>query len=138
MLPADLTGEGPDMGVAEAVLGRLADGELVIIDGGMGSQLQAEGVPMDGVAWSARANLDHPDAVQRVHEEFIRAGAEVIIANTFAASRAGLEPRRHARGPAGPPGRRLRPRCGGGLDVIVLPHRHGCGSTWQSVKQPGR
>jgi homocysteine S-methyltransferase len=30
--------------------------------------------------------------VQRVHEEFIRAGAEVIIANTFAASRAGLEP----------------------------------------------
>src|SRR5689334_9303269 len=34
MLPADLTGEGPDMGVAEAVLGRLADGELVIIDGG--------------------------------------------------------------------------------------------------------
>ncbi|HYA50783.1 MAG TPA: homocysteine S-methyltransferase family protein, partial [Streptosporangiaceae bacterium] len=76
------------MGVAENVLGRLADGELVIIDGGMGSQLQAEGVPMDEVAWSARANLDHPDVVQRVHEEFIRAGAEVIIANTFAASRA--------------------------------------------------
>jgi S-methylmethionine-dependent homocysteine/selenocysteine methylase len=80
------------MGVAEAVLGRLADGELVIIDGGMGSQLQAEGVPMDEVAWSARANLDQPDVVQRVHEEFIRAGAEVIIANTFAASRAGLGP----------------------------------------------
>ena len=85
-------GKGPGMSVAEAVLGRLADGELVIIDGGMGSQLQAEGVPMDEVAWSARANLDQPDVVQRVHEEFIRAGAEVIIANTFAASRAGLEP----------------------------------------------
>ena len=48
------------MGVAENVLGRLADGELVIIDGGMGSQLQAEGVPMDEVAWSARANLGSP------------------------------------------------------------------------------
>src|SRR5215475_3771643 len=80
------------MGMAEDVLGRIADGELVIIDGGMGSQLQAEGVPMDEVAWSARANLEQPDAVQRVHEEFIRAGAEVIIANTFAASRAGLGP----------------------------------------------
>ena len=80
------------MGVADRVFGRLADGELVIIDGGMGSQLQAEGVPMDEVAWSARANLDKPDVVQRVHEEFIRAGAEVIIANTFAASRAALEP----------------------------------------------
>ena len=80
------------MSMAEELSGRLAGGELVIIDGGMGSQLQAEGVPMDDVAWSARANLDQPDAVQRVHEEYIRAGAEVIIANTFAASRAGLEP----------------------------------------------
>ena len=80
------------MGVAEVISGRLAEGELVIIDGGMGSQLQAEGVPMDEVAWSARANLERPDVVQRVHEAYIRAGAEVIIANTFAASRAALEP----------------------------------------------
>ena len=80
------------MGVAEVVSGRLAEGELVIIDGGMGSQLQVEGVPMDEVAWSARANLERPDVVQGVHEAYIRAGAEVIIANTFAASRAALEP----------------------------------------------
>ncbi len=80
------------MGVAEDLAGRLAGGELVIIDGGTGSQLQAEGVPMDDLAWSARANLEQPDVVQRVHEAYIRAGAEVIIANTFAASRAGLQP----------------------------------------------
>jgi homocysteine S-methyltransferase len=80
------------MGVAGVISGRLAEGELVIIDGGMGSQLQAEGVPMDEVAWSARANLERPDVVQRVHEAYIRAGAEVIIANTVAASRAALEP----------------------------------------------
>ena len=64
------------MGGAEAIFGRLADGELVVIDGGTGSQLQAEGVPMDDVAWSARANLEQPDAVQRVHEAYLRAGAE--------------------------------------------------------------
>jgi S-methylmethionine-dependent homocysteine/selenocysteine methylase len=80
------------MGVAEVIFDRLADGELVIIDGGTGSQLQAEGVPMDDIAWSARANLERPDVVQHVHEEYIRAGAEVIIANTYAASRAALEP----------------------------------------------
>jgi homocysteine S-methyltransferase len=80
------------MSVAETVSGRLADGGIVIIDGGMGSQLQAEGVPMDHVAWSARANLERPDVVQHAHEEYIRAGAEVIIANTFASSRAALEP----------------------------------------------
>jgi S-methylmethionine-dependent homocysteine/selenocysteine methylase len=77
---------------AEVVFGRLARGELVIIDGGTGTQLQAEGVPMDDVAWSARANLERPDVVRRVHEEYIRAGAEVIIANSYAASRAALEP----------------------------------------------
>ena len=80
------------MSEAEVIFGRLAAGGLVIIDGGTGTQLQAEGVPMDDVAWSARANLEHPDVVQRVHEEYIRAGAEVIIANSYAASRAALEP----------------------------------------------
>jgi S-methylmethionine-dependent homocysteine/selenocysteine methylase len=80
------------MGMAELISGRLADGELVIIDGGTGTQLQAEGVPMDDVAWSARANLEQPEVVQRVHEEYIRAGAEVVIANSYAASRAALEP----------------------------------------------
>ena len=47
---------------------------------------------MDDLTWSARANLEQPDVVQHVHEEYIRAGAEVIIANTYASSRAALEP----------------------------------------------
>ena len=80
------------MGGALDVMARLAAGEVVIVDGGMGSQLQAEGVPMDDLAWSARANLAQPAAVQRVHEEYIRAGAEVIIVNTFAANRSSLQP----------------------------------------------
>jgi homocysteine S-methyltransferase len=79
------------MGVTDLLSGRLAAGEVVIVDGGMGTQLQAEGVPMDEGAWCARANLEQPEVVQRVHEAYIRAGAQVIIANTFAASRAGLE-----------------------------------------------
>jgi S-methylmethionine-dependent homocysteine/selenocysteine methylase len=77
---------------AEGLFRRLADGDVVVIDGGMGTQLQAEGAPMDDEVWSARANLEHPGIVQSVHEAYIRAGAEVIIANTFAANRAALEP----------------------------------------------
>jgi homocysteine S-methyltransferase len=80
------------MGEAEDIFRRLADGGLVVIDGGTGTQLQAEGVPMDGDTWSGRANLEHPEVVQSVHEAYVRAGAEVIIANTFAANRAALEP----------------------------------------------
>ncbi len=67
-------------------------GPAVIIDGGMGTQLQRSGVPMDGKVWSGRAVLSHPEAVIRAHEAFIQAGAEVIIANTFAAARHMLEP----------------------------------------------
>jgi S-methylmethionine-dependent homocysteine/selenocysteine methylase len=80
------------MSAGEDVLAWVAAGQVVIVDGGTGSQLQAEGVPMDEVAWSARANLSHPEKVRQVHEEYIRVGAQVIIANTYAASRAALEP----------------------------------------------
>ena len=68
------------------------DGPVVVIDGGMGTQLEKSGVPMDSRVWSGRAVLSHPDAVRQAHEDFINAGAEVIIANTFAAARHMLEP----------------------------------------------
>ena len=67
-------------------------GAPVVIDGGMGTQLEKSGVPMDDKVWSGRTVLSHPDAVLQVHEAFITAGAEVIITNTFAAARHMLEP----------------------------------------------
>jgi homocysteine S-methyltransferase len=67
-------------------------GAPIVIDGGMGTQLEKVGVPMHGKVWSGEAVLSNPDAVRRVHEDFIRAGAEVIITNTFAAGRHMLEP----------------------------------------------
>lgn len=72
---------------------RLTDNRApLIIDGGMGTQLQYSGVPMDGKVWSSRTVLSHPEAVLDAHRVFIEAGAEVIIANTFAAARHMLEP----------------------------------------------
>jgi homocysteine S-methyltransferase len=67
-------------------------GDPVVIDGGMGTQLEKVGVAMHGRVWSGEAVLSKPDAVRRVHEDFIRAGAEVIITNTFATARHELEP----------------------------------------------
>jgi homocysteine S-methyltransferase len=64
----------------------------LVIDGGMGTELEKSGVPMDGRVWSSRAVLSHPESVRRTHEAFINAGAEVIITNTFAAARHMLEP----------------------------------------------
>ena len=89
---------GAQMRAADRLSERLANGEVVLIDGGMGTELQARGVPMNRAAWSGVANLDNFDVVQQVHEDNIRAGADVIIANSFATSRvmfrtAGLEDR---------------------------------------------
>jgi S-methylmethionine-dependent homocysteine/selenocysteine methylase len=71
---------------------RLDAGEVVILDGAMGTELQRRGVPMDDVAWDAAALATHPDLVREVHEDYIEAGAEVIITNTFATARHVLEP----------------------------------------------
>ena len=71
---------------------RLDRGEVIILDGATGTELQSRGVPMDGFAWSAAALDTHPGTVRAVHEDYIRAGADVIITNTFATARHVLEP----------------------------------------------
>jgi len=66
--------------------------QIVLIDGATGTELQRRGVPMDKVAWSGAAVLTHPDTVRETHEDYIRAGAKVIITNTFGSTRQMLEP----------------------------------------------
>lgn len=66
---------------------RLEEGRTILMDGATGTELQSRGVPMDGVAWSGLAVASDPDVVRQVHQDYIRAGAEVIITNTFASGR---------------------------------------------------
>jgi S-methylmethionine-dependent homocysteine/selenocysteine methylase len=49
----------------------------------MGSELEAQGAAMDHWAWSGLVNLEDPGLVRRVHEDYVRAGADVLITNTF-------------------------------------------------------
>ena len=65
---------------------KLENGEVLIIDGAMGTELERRGVPMHAETWSGAAVLEHPEAIVAAHEDYIRAGAEVIITNTFGAS----------------------------------------------------
>ncbi len=71
---------------------RLEKDQIVLIDGATGTELQRRGVPMDEVAWSGAAVLTHPDVVREIHEDYIRAGATVIITNTFGSTRQMLAP----------------------------------------------
>jgi len=71
---------------------RLTKGEIVILDGATGTELERRGVAMNDDAWCALATETAPDVLRQVHEDYIRAGAEVIIANTYASSRNMLAP----------------------------------------------
>ena len=44
---------------------RLDGGEVVVLDGTMGTELEKRGVPMDDAAWSAAALMTHPDTANR-------------------------------------------------------------------------
>lgn len=79
------------MGIVEEWHECLDRGEVLLLDGGTGTELERRGVPMDSDAWCGTAALDHQDAIQDLHEEYIRAGADAIITNTFATHRPLLE-----------------------------------------------
>jgi homocysteine S-methyltransferase len=66
---------------------RLAAGKVVFLDGAIGTELQKRGAPMDDDAWCALATESHPHLLRTIHEDYIRAGADVITANTFSTSR---------------------------------------------------
>lgn len=57
---------------------------MVILDGGMGRELQRSGAPFRQPEWSALALSEAPDKVLGVHAAFITAGAEVITSNSYA------------------------------------------------------
>ncbi len=92
-----------------SILDRLSEGEVLLMDGGTGTELQRRGVNVDkgtsttgrpfttskGVTtqetlgvWSAAANVDAPDVVRNIHEDYLRLGADIIISNNFYTSRA--------------------------------------------------
>lgn len=60
------------------------DSKIVVVDGGMGKHLERSGAPFRQPEWSALALLEQPEAVRQAHDDFIGAGADVVIANTYA------------------------------------------------------
>ncbi|MCY4578456.1 MAG: homocysteine S-methyltransferase family protein [Chloroflexi bacterium] len=74
----------------EKLQDRLAAGETILMDGGMGSEIERRGL-ISPTTWSGGPMLTHPDAVRDIHQEYIEAGAEIIITNTFGTGRDMLE-----------------------------------------------
>ena len=76
----------------------LLAGRPAILDGGYGWLLQERGLPPGEVAehW----NIDEPDRIAQLHDEYAAAGAQILTTNTFGGTRGrlaghGLEDRVH-------------------------------------------
>jgi homocysteine S-methyltransferase len=68
----------------------LADKDVVVLDGGLATELERRGLPLDDPLWSARAVLDAPELLRQVHDDYLAAGADVIASVSYQATHAGL------------------------------------------------
>jgi homocysteine S-methyltransferase len=67
------------------------DGQpALILDGGLATTLEDHGCDLTDELWSARILLEDPDAIGRVHREFLAAGADCITTATYQATVPGL------------------------------------------------
>src|SRR5256714_10331321 len=62
----------------------LSTDRMLVVDGAMGTMLYAKGVYINRCY--DELNLSGPDLVREVHEEYIRAGADIIETNPFGAT----------------------------------------------------
>ena len=84
----------------ETTLRRLAAERILVLDGAMGTMIQALGLDEEGYrgarfdAWNREVrgnndllNLSRPDAVRAIHLAYFRAGADIVSTNTFSSTR---------------------------------------------------
>jgi len=71
----------------------LAGGRVVVIDGGLATELEAEGHHLGDGLWSARLLADEPEAIVAAHLAYFRAGARVAITASYQATFEGFAAR---------------------------------------------
>ncbi|MET0827897.1 MAG: homocysteine S-methyltransferase [Microbacterium sp.] len=63
----------------------------IVLDGGLGTLLEAHGHDLSSSLWSARLLIEDPAAIRRAHAEFFAAGARVAITSSYQVSYTGLD-----------------------------------------------
>ncbi len=71
-------------GINVDFLGLIQQSRLVVCDGAMGTQLIARGLPagVPGELW----DLERPEVVEAIQRQYVAAGAELLLTNTFGAN----------------------------------------------------
>ncbi|MFF9018570.1 homocysteine S-methyltransferase [Streptomyces sp. NPDC014870] len=77
--------------------------EVLVLDGGLSNQLEAQGCDLSDALWSARLLADGPEQIGAAHTAYVRAGARVLITASYQATFEGFA----RRGVAGAEAARL-------------------------------
>ncbi|MEV6107717.1 homocysteine S-methyltransferase [Streptomyces sp. NPDC051940] len=77
------------MSAPESLAAALA-GRVVILDGGLSNQLEAQGCDLSDSLWSARLLADAPGQIEAAHAAYARAGAQVLITSSYQATYEGF------------------------------------------------
>lgn len=71
-------------------LRRLTQPRPLLLDGATGTELERRAVDVGLPLWSANALLTAPEVLRQIHADYMRAGAEIITADTFRTHRRNL------------------------------------------------
>ena len=66
---------------------------VLILDGGLASELERAGLDLNDSLWSARVLLETPEAISDVHRGYLEAGADCIISASYQATIEGFRAR---------------------------------------------
>ena len=66
---------------------------VVILDGGLATELEARGAKLDDDLWSARLLSEAPDLIEQVHYDYFVAGADVATSASYQATFQGFQRR---------------------------------------------
>ena len=70
-----------------SIIDAMRSGQVEILDGATGTELERRGAEMDPHSWCGAASRDNAALLAEIHSDYIDAGARIITANTFASSR---------------------------------------------------
>lgn len=71
----------------------LSSDRVAVIDGGLATQLEAQGNDLADRLWSARLLVEDPDEIMRAHLAYFRAGARIAITASYQATFEGFAAR---------------------------------------------
>lgn len=95
----------------------LKNKEFVLLDGAMGTMLQAAGLKLGGIP--EELNFTNPELIEEIHRKYIGAGAMAVYANTFGANRHKLHGSKYSVAETVQKGIEIAKKACAGTDALV-------------------